>query len=117
MFLWHVALDPALDICEPLHLEESLGRSALRAPMAFLIAGVCRDRQVRLRFLYDRDGSLVGVPGRPGLLRDLLIVVLCSGPVLSADDAFDGRLGSVGLAEGAVRLAHKHGPHPRQAIH
>ena len=117
MSLWHVALDPALDICKPLHLEELLGRRALRAPMAFLIAGVCRDRQVRLRFLYDRYGSLVGVPGHPGLLRDLLIVVLCGGPILSADDAFDGRLGSVGLAEGAVRLAHKHGPHPRQTIH
>ena len=117
MFLWHVALDPALDICEPLHLEEFLGRGALRAPGASLVAGVCCDRQVRLRLPYDRYGSLVGVPGRPGLLRDLLIVVLCSGPVLSADDAFDGRLGSVGLAEGAVRLAHKHGTHPRQAVH
>ena len=85
--------------------------------MASLVTGVRRDRQVRLCFLYDRYGSLVGVPGRPGLLRDLLVVGLCSGPVLSADDAFDGRLGSVGLAEGAVRLAHKHGTHPRQAIH
>ena len=117
MLLGHVALDPALDIREPLHLEEFLGRGALRAPMAPLIAGVRRDRQVRLRFLYDRYGSLVRVPGRPGLLCDLLVVVLCSSSVLSADDAFDGRLGSVGLAEGAVRLAHKHGTHPRQAIH
>ena len=85
--------------------------------MASLVTGVRCDRQVRLCFLYDRYGSLVGVPGCPGLLRNLLVVGLCSGPVLSADDAFDGRLGSVGLAEGAVRLAHKHGPHPRQAIH
>ena len=85
--------------------------------MASLVAGVRRDRQVRLRFLYDRYGSLVRVPGRPGLLCDLLIVVLCSSPVVSADDALDGRLGSVWPAEGAVRLAHKHGTHPRQAIH
>ena len=85
--------------------------------MASLVAGVRRDRQVRLRFLYDRYGSLVRVPGRPGLLCDLLIVVLCSSPVVSADDALDGRLGSVWPAEGAVSLAHKHGTHPRQAIH
>ena len=117
MFLWHVALDPALDICEPLHLEEFLWRGALRSPMASLVTGVRRDRQVRLRFLYDRYGSLVRVPGRPGLLCDLLIVVLCSSPVVSADDALDGRLGSVWPAEGAVCLAHKHGTHPRQAIH